>query len=153
MNEQLEWQDDWLLGIDQFDDEHREMVRLINRLLDDDDDTPVQQRVSDLVVHLRMHFKREEEFLRRIDYPGYCEHKHEHKMELAEVAVLLDKMNNDQNPVFDPFFALNIKYWFLNHVVLEDKRFAVFFFQERNGFVDEDATLPGEPPCFQFDDD
>jgi hemerythrin len=153
MNEQLEWQDDWLLGIDDLDDEHREMVRLINRLLDEEENTPILQRASDLVVHLRAHFSHEELFLRRINYPGYCEHKHEHKMEMAEVVVLLKKMKNDQNPVLDPFFGQNIKYWFLNHAVLEDKRFAAYFFQECNGVLDEDATVPAEPPCFQSDED
>ncbi len=144
MNEKLTWQDNWLLGIDALDDEHREMVRLINRLVDDDERVSIQQRVSDLMEHLHKHFHREEAFLRQINYPGYSNHQREHKMEIAEITALLHELESEKRTAITPAFFQNLKYWFLNHAVLEDKRFSDFYFREYKGDLVENMPLAQE---------
>ncbi len=133
MSQKLIWQDNWLLGIDDLDAEHQEMVRSINRLVDEDDSISVLQRAEDLMNLLRRHFSREEAFLRNIEYPDYHAHKNEHHMELIEMMELLRKTEFGTSIALDSELFLNLKYWFLNHAVLEDKRFAEFYFHEFKG--------------------
>lgn len=148
-NDLLVWQDAWLLGIDNLDQDHMKMVQLINSLIDQSppDNTSIQQRVAALMKHLHRHFAAEEAFLRRIDYPDYCAHKHEHRLELSEITALTRALEDSAQRTVDIIIFREIKHWFLNHAVLEDRRFADYFVQQHNSLVDMQAPLAAEPDC------
>lgn len=127
MSEPLIWRESWLLGIDLLDDEHREMVRLINRLLDETDGSPVTERLDHLIAHLRRHFDTEEVFLRAIDYPETDAHCREHAMQLAEFVDLRRSVSRGGASVLGPEDRDSIRHWFFNHVVAQDQRFGQFY--------------------------
>ena len=131
MTELLTWRDDWLLDIDLLDDEHRLMVRLINRLANPDEPTPLIQRLDDLIAHLRGHFQVEQAFLREIRYPDMDGHSREHAMQMAEFVDMRRELARTPAPSQPPTLELSdlraIKHWFFNHVVAEDRRYAAFY--------------------------
>lgn len=128
MTEALIWRDAWLMDIDLLDAEHREMVRLINRLASPDDDAPLAGRLGALIDHLRRHFHAEQEFLRAIDYPEIDEHCREHAMQLAEFVDLSRTLAGDgARRVLNEEDMQAIKLWFFNHVIAQDRRFAAFY--------------------------
>lgn len=127
MSEQLTWRPDWNLGIEVIDADHREMVRLINRLTDPSDSALIASRLQDLIEHLRQHFDVEERFLQTIGYPQLVAHAREHQVELAELVALGRKLRGSAAAVLDPAEMRGIKDWFFNHVIAEDRRFAVFY--------------------------
>jgi len=127
MTEPLTWREGWALGIDLLDDEHREMVRLINRLLESDEPTPLTQRLDALIAQLRRHFETEEVFLRAIDFPGAEDHAREHTMQLAEFVDLRRSVSRDKATSLDPADQESIRQWFFEHVIGEDKRFAIYY--------------------------
>lgn len=131
MNKMLEWNDAWLLGIGELDLEHREMVRLLNRLVETNAPEGLIERLDALVFLLRRHFKKEEEFLRAINYPNFDNHKKEHVMEMAEFIQLRRDLESTGGDSLDAATVQSIKHWFFNHVVAEDKRFADFYFQSQ----------------------
>ena len=145
----LSWRDSWQLGIDFLDDEHQEMVRLINRLAccgrapdgstyshdensvsEKDNPAPLIQRLNALIDHLRKHFKREEEFLKSIGYPDYFSHKREHSVEMAEFIHMRREIESRELMRLDESTLQEIKDWFFNHVIAEERRIADYYFKE-----------------------
>jgi hemerythrin len=127
MSEQLIWRPSWELGIESIDADHREMVRLINRLSDPADPASLSNRLLDLISHLRRHFRDEEVFLESIRYPQAMEHAREHHVQLAELVVLRRIVGDSNASALDPAELRGIKDWFFNHVIAEDRRFAAFY--------------------------
>ncbi|MGA7981719.1 MAG: hemerythrin domain-containing protein [Chromatiaceae bacterium] len=152
MSALLVWRDSWLLGIDELDADHREMVRLLNDLCDgagpdpgatppaiDGDSTSggsrpsLEDRLTGAVAHLRAHFEREERFLATIGYPGIEEHRREHSLQMAEFVDLQRVVAAVEADHLGEEAAEGIKRWFFNHVIAEDLRFADFYFRELLG--------------------
>ncbi|MGD8589083.1 MAG: hemerythrin domain-containing protein [Chromatiales bacterium] len=130
MSDYLVWHDNWLIGIDEFDADHMEMVRLINRLADPSENSPVLQRLEILVAHMRAHFEREERFLDRIHYPELSAHANEHIMELAEFTLIKRDLIESGAAAMDDASLEGIKTWFFNHAVAQDRLFADYFRNE-----------------------
>lgn len=127
MTEPLTWRDDWLLHIDMLDADHREMVRLLNRLADADDPAPLSMRLGDLISMLRGHFRLEQEFLRAIDYPDLEAHCREHALQLAEFVDLRRLLIDSSDAALEAQELQSIKQWFFSHVIAADRRFAAYY--------------------------
>jgi hemerythrin len=127
MSEHLTWRPSWDLGIEVIDADHREMVRLINRLSDPGDCASLGDRLRDLIAHLRRHFHAEETFLESIRYPQAAEHAREHHVQLAELVALGRMLAGSSAMVLDRAELNALKDWFFNHVIAEDRRFADFY--------------------------
>jgi hemerythrin len=138
MSEPLSWRDDWVLEIEMLDDEHREMVRLINRLFDAADRAPLTGRLDALMDHLRRHFATEERFMRAIEFPDTDKHCREHVMQMAEFVDLRRSITRSCATALDAEDQASIRHWFFNHVVAEDRRFGAFYRDVVCG--DEDAN-------------
>jgi len=127
MSDPLIWRDDWTLGIDLLDEAHREIVRLINRLFDASEQSPLTARLDDLIALLRRHFATEERFLRAIDYDDTDDHCREHVLHMAEFVDLRRSVTLSGASALDADDQTSIRHWFFNHVVAQDRRFGVFY--------------------------
>jgi len=143
----LVWRDVWLLGIDELDADHREMVRLLNELFGCEEPSPAnaapgaegdteQERLRDrldaVLTHLRSHFQREEAFLTAIGYPRPEQHRREHALEMAELVDLRRSITATDAHCLSESAAEGIKRWFFNHVIAEDRTYADFY---HHGFL------------------
>ena len=94
----IQWPDEWLLGIDILDRQHRALAEQLNRLVqecscekeaDRQDDEQRRTRMPALLDELyaltREHFSDEEAIMLKEGYPGYGAHAREHAMLLAEL--------------------------------------------------------------------
>jgi hemerythrin len=127
MTDTLTWRDDWLLQIELLDADHRELVRLMNRLSDADDLDPLPRRITQLIEHLRRHFHVEQVFLRSIDYPDLEQHTREHALQLAELVDMSRRFAGSDAAVLEGAELRALKDWFFNHVIAEDRRFAAYY--------------------------
>lgn len=142
MTELLSWREDWCIGIDWVDDDHREMAERLNRLADavhraaleperggeaGADGSLVLQRLDELIEHIRRHFGAEEAFLRKIAYPGYEAHRREHRIELAELVDLRRSLETEGAAGLDPEILGDVKRWYFNHVIAEDRVYAQYY--------------------------
>ena len=134
----LPWRQEWCTGSDFIDEDHREMVRLVNDLQQSDarwvgdtsarsDDRGVLARFESLIEHLRDHFAREETLMREIDDPDIQVHQCEHSLQLAELAELRRRLAHHGHGGLDPETLSWIKRWCCDHLVSEDRRLAESF--------------------------
>ena len=83
----LTWSDNYIMGIDQFDQEHQQLFRLaeqvIQRMRERSDEANMRMFViREAVTYINSYFDRhaqaEEAYMRRIGYDGYGMHKKLH---------------------------------------------------------------------------
>jgi hemerythrin len=106
----LEWTPALSVGIEEIDDQHRELFRRAARLLDGirrGDPEEIDELVDYLHRYAVSHFGAEEAAMRSSRYPGYARHKAEHDRFIADL-LELSVENEEAGGVF---VAVKIDHW------------------------------------------
>lgn len=81
--DKLKWSDEWSVGNRLLDDQHREIIRIINLLIENRDEAVTSEIISDALNDLTQfasqHFKSEEKILADVSYPEYDQQKIQHR--------------------------------------------------------------------------
>lgn len=126
----IEWQPTYELGIEAIDAQHRYFANLINLLSDElrktDHRDYQDSLLNELVAYARFHFISEENLMFRSGYPQLDEHRQHHRELIDRLSARIGKLSlhhseNAADAVID-FLAE----WFINHTVIEDKKFSVW---------------------------
>ena len=155
MAEILTWRDEWTLHIDTLDDDHRRIVSLFLEIARrfnaeterpegskegvgaDDTDDDLYASLDRFGTFTRSHFRREEELVRTIDYPGLPHHRSEHTLLMAEFTALVRELRERGVERLDPQDLETLKQWILAHIVGADRRFADHYFQICDSATDQ----------------
>lgn len=125
----IEWNESLSVGIAEFDNQHKELVRMLNELFDamkvgkgNDVLRPILEKLSAYVV---THFNAEEKKLAQVGYPLYATHKQEH-------AALTTKLNDFKQKFTIGQAGLSVqlmnflKDWLINHIKGTDMKYKEF---------------------------
>jgi hemerythrin len=131
----LIWREDWLLGFENLDQQHLELVDALNNLhrfflrekeagictgMD-----KICRQLSVLRELTQRHFLSEEILMHKYCFPGFAEHRKEHVMLLAELQLHIREIEAGSKP-----FALGtltaLKHWQIDHLLYSDRKFADF---------------------------
>ncbi|MTI96322.1 MAG: bacteriohemerythrin [Firmicutes bacterium] len=86
----IQWTDALLTGVEEIDNQHKEMFRWINHLLDSCHQGRGTETVGEVLEFLegysRSHFAREEEIMLANNYDRYEEHKKQHQQFIENLA-------------------------------------------------------------------
>jgi hemerythrin-like metal-binding protein len=120
----LQWKDQYSVGIDAVDHEHRELIELINRLHDElsaSRATPlsVEEFFGDLLKGISAHFALEERFMRDERYDQLTQHKADHERLLDDIRDMMDDVIGE--PEVDNLSA-RLDAWFSRHFETHDAR-------------------------------
>ena len=95
----ITWKDEFSLGIDSVDHEHRELIELINSLdvamRDDATHATVVETLGEIYARIAAHFALEEKIMRDAHYNGYTAHKQDHETLLDELLEVIDSVDED----------------------------------------------------------
>jgi hemerythrin-like metal-binding protein len=121
----VEWKDDFRIGIDGIDHEHRELIDLINGLHATLGERPSAREVADTLgeIHVRIaaHFALEEKVMRDNRYERYAEHKRDHERLLDGILDILDAFE-DEPQICDGRLSVLLGEWFADHFRTHDAR-------------------------------
>jgi hemerythrin len=88
----LLWTDDLSVGVDRIDEQHKELLRRINGLLEAMKQGKGKSQLDEVLAFLDeyvvIHFGTEETYMRRYSYPDYLAHRKAHVEFRQELAVL-----------------------------------------------------------------
>ncbi len=126
----IEWRDEFSLGIPDVDHEHRELIELINELLEKiagaGKSPEIMDYLGEILVKISSHFALEEKIMRESGYEEYFEHKRDHDRLLDEIREIMDRFEDSEK--FDENeFATQLSLWFTEHFRTRDARFHKFF--------------------------
>jgi len=96
----LEWKPEYSVGIESMDDEHREMIALINdvyaKLGTSPDADTIEDCLEEIFNTISLHFALEERIMREQGYDEYEDHKEDHEDLLDEIRDLMDEFVADE---------------------------------------------------------
>jgi hemerythrin len=121
----LQWKPEYSVGIESMDDEHREMIELINttyeKLRADSDAGQIEECLGEILSTISMHFALEERMMKRASYSEYQAHKNDHENLLDQIRDLMDVF--DQDPVAGGRrLEERLSAWFAGHFSSFDAR-------------------------------
>ena len=125
----FEWKDEYSVGLDSIDQQHKKLLNLINQL-----QTAVEYSTGEeferealdaLVDYTKTHFTYEEGLMRDNGYPDYEPHKAQHEEMVKHVEKVLSEFEKDKDTAMMNAVAF-LKDWLINHINGTDKLYSEF---------------------------
>lgn len=122
----IEWRDYLAVGVDEIDDQHKELFARFNGLLTACDegkgDEEVKRLLGFLDDYVTTHFRAEEKIQQEYNYPDYLHHKDQHRWFMDELAKLKEQFAS-QGPVLGVVLSTNrfLVNWLIEHISKMDK--------------------------------
>jgi hemerythrin-like metal-binding protein len=121
----LEWRDEFRIGLEEVDQEHEELIGLINALHAALGGERAGERVEaflgEIYAGISAHFALEEKNMRNRRYDALAEHKADHERLLDVLRDLMDEQA-DGAVLDDERFAQRLADWFSEHFRTHDAR-------------------------------
>lgn len=124
-----QWEDELKTGVEQFDNEHAVLFRLI-----DDLNNAMRARQGDVVIdgilesletYAKTHFRHEEEFMEKIEYPKLQEQISEHQKFTNDIAGFrFDMLQNHLDITIR--VGNYLREWLRAHIKIKDKDYGSF---------------------------
>jgi len=129
-NALLPWSDLYCVGVRAIDDQHRILVRLLNRLYQSqrrqmaDQAQAVDEALTALLEYVQSHFAFEEGLMREHDYAEQKSHADAHGRFFRRVQELLERRQQNVRLPLDELTAF-LRQWLISHILRTDRELAV----------------------------
>jgi len=124
----IEWNDNFSVGIPQLDDEHRQLIQMANTLYDaiklGQGKTAAATILNELKAYALTHFSHEEQLMEQAQYPGYAAHKQLHAAFSKKVEEYLDLFVKNLLPANQLLVIL--RDWLIHHICNVDREYMPF---------------------------
>jgi hemerythrin len=132
--QKLEWQNEYSVGVEEIDNQHKKLFTTINDLIDAIDTRQAKEKleaiIMDIVNYKMTHFDTEEKYFRKFNYDGAEEHIAKHR----EFNDNLEKLKT-QYPELNIEFAFALvdflEDWLIEHLITFDQKYVPCF--RKNG--------------------
>lgn len=126
----LSWKDEYSVGVQEIDDEHKDLISLINKAeearKESSDFNAVAKVASEMSFYALTHFSNEEVLMLSVDYPDFEEHREQHR-EFAKTAKLIeDSLTEGEEPPNSQDVFQYLFLWLIDHILISDKKLGVF---------------------------
>ena len=121
------WKDEYSVGVESLDDDHRKLLNLINNL-----QTAVhyqtgeifeKEALDEVVAYTKYHFDREEKMLEEANYPDLEAHKALHAKMIAEVNGFVAEYEKRGHEALEEV-AQYLKDWLIGHINGTDQEYS-----------------------------
>lgn len=122
----IEWTDEYRVGVAVIDDQHRQLVEIVNKfeeaLRRKKGSRQVSTILNDLFGYTQEHFATEERLLAAAGYPQLKLHQSQHRQLLQKVERFQFEFNAGRrvSTELHEFLA----YWLVTHILRDDKAYA-----------------------------
>ncbi len=121
----LQWREEFSIGVDSVDFEHRELMDMINMIyaeLDNRRDmAEIRHTMAEVHAEVSAHFALEERIMRHARYVEFEDHKNDHENLLDQIRTMMDAIENDPEHALD-MLSEQLADWFRGHFLTFDAR-------------------------------
>jgi len=123
----LEWNDKMLLGIPSIDEQHKQLVDMLNELYAGFKAGTAKNVIGPvldrLIKYTATHFKHEEEIFDETGYPESKHHKMEHENLVKRVLEVQAKFNANHESILSQDLMAFLRNWLVDHIMGTDRRY------------------------------
>jgi hemerythrin len=128
--EKIVWDDSFSVGVEEMDEQHKQIIKMVNRMIELKEDKVDSEIVSDTLTKMTeyagKHFEKEEKYMLEYNYPYYSEQKEQHKEFKKRTATFcMDAMAYKTNVPIE--ILTYLKDWWINHILKIDMKYKSFF--------------------------
>ncbi len=143
--ETIIWNESFSVGVRELDEQHKELIRMINKLIETRDTKVDSEMISDILTKMTKyagyHFQTEEQYMIEYDYPDYSSHREQHKeFRKKTVAFCMDTMAYKETIPTEILSYL--KNWLTNHILKSDIKYKSFFNEKGYNLLLNTGPLP-----------
>jgi hemerythrin len=125
----IEWKSRLVLGIEKIDEQHRQMVQMIQEFsaavqVGQATDT-LEGLLENMFNYAQIHFATEEALLRRCECPELIRQEAQHEEYVLKVEEFRNKLRAGRFNL-DQELVESLANWWTNHIEVEDKKFVKF---------------------------
>ncbi len=128
----VEWKDEYSVGIESIDLQHKKLIGLINSLQTAVDYSAgadfEREALDELVDYTKTHFSYEEHLMEDNGYPEFTTHRAEHELMIARVEETLREYQRDQDTAMQNAVDY-LRDWLINHINGTDKKYSEFLIE------------------------
>ncbi|MBN2041682.1 MAG: hemerythrin family protein [Spirochaetes bacterium] len=128
--QQIEWNDSFSVGVNKFNDDHKQLIIFVNKLNHALQIKSTQQTMEEilngLVNYTKIHFKNEETAMIKYSYPDYTSHKDEHDKLTSQVIEFTERLHSGKAS-FSIELMDFLSSWLMNHIQKTDMDYKAFF--------------------------
>jgi hemerythrin-like metal-binding protein len=122
----LEWDPSYSVGVAALDEDHKRLISVINRVTEAESrGEPVQWVLQELDEYAQGHFRREEERLEEVNFPGLEAHRAEHASFVEWLSSLKTTYSLDPEAHFHLAKTVEdfLRSWLQNHILTVDMQY------------------------------
>ncbi len=128
------WNDNYLLGIEEVDNQHKKLVQLIEdtkKLLVDAQDgidcyDELVAVLKELAEYTQYHFNCEEKLMEAVDYEDIIAHKMEHKIFIKKISSFMSEdLEEEQKEKIEELVKFLFD-WLVRHIMNTDSKYVDF---------------------------
>lgn len=121
----IEWRDEYATGVTSVDEEHKELIGLINELaleLRNDLHTieNIESYLGEIHAKIAAHFALEERFMKEQSYRRYDSHKQDHERLLDDIREIMINYRTGSYLKFEKALVQHLNDWFMVHFTTHD---------------------------------
>ena len=133
----IDWRDEFEIGIEEIDYEHRELIALINEAYkafeSAMDPAAVAAFFGEIYARILAHFALEESIMQGLRYDEFDAHKAEHEELLDDIRDIMDGYERGEYAKYQDLLAEHLEAWFTEHFKNKDSRLHRFIEEHKPG--------------------
>ena len=129
-NDSVVWDDIYSVGFEPIDNQHKELVKIINELFDickqesAAGDSVILKMIDKTTDYAGMHFADEMNYIRKAGFPKIKEHRQQHDDFIETVLKSIQDYRAGKAVPIE--LARFLKNWLLTHIAEQDKQYAPY---------------------------
>tara|TARA_B100000959_G_scaffold276338_1_gene330957 strand:- start:48 stop:467 length:420 start_codon:yes stop_codon:yes gene_type:complete len=124
----IEWRDEYLIGVEELDYEHRDLINRLNELHEElvhhDEKRNIEDCLGEIHVRVVAHFALEERFMLDNKFKNYAHHKKEHDDFLEVIVDFIEKFRTNPELSYGDELEKQLQHWIVNHIITSDQELA-----------------------------
>lgn len=126
----IQWNDRLSVGIVAIDEQHKQLIKIINELNDamkqGKGKSVLSKIIDGLIRYTETHFKLEERYFEQLGYPDAANHKREHIAFTKKVTEFKEGFDKGKITLSVEIMIF-LSNWLQNHIEGVDKKYGAFF--------------------------
>lgn len=130
----IKWDEKYSVGISIIDEEHKELIRIMNEAIvvkqHDDNFDEISKLLKELTAYALKHFSTEESFMAEFNYAEFQYHKEEHHDFSKKCIAYCNRVIEGDRHIANEILEY-LKQWLVNHIQITDRKYIECF--RKNG--------------------